>query len=115
MVTYSSTSTTFTNLQFKQKKWHMAGINFEFDNDIHPLTKYVNSSHYPFAVHVHTSKINVLRSSLNSKETLQNFLYSYKKKTQVVFFVFQFEQLSFSPYECPGLCRHRPGHSYGEK
>ena len=34
------------------KKWHMAGINFEFDNDIHPLTKYVNSSHYPFAVHV---------------------------------------------------------------
>ena len=19
------------------------------------------------------------------------------------------EQLSFSPYECPGLCRHRPG------
>ena len=34
------------------KKWHMAGINFEFDNDIHPLTKYVNSSHNPFAVHV---------------------------------------------------------------
>ena len=25
---------------------------------------------------------------------------------------FHFEQLSFSPYECPGLCRHRPGHSH---
>ena len=32
----------------------------------------------------HTSKINVLCSSLNSKETLQNFSYLYKKKTQVV-------------------------------
>ena len=47
----------------------------------------------------HTSKINVLCSSLNSEETLQNFPYLYKKKTQVVFFVFHFEQLSFSPYE----------------
>ena len=60
---------------------------------------------------IHTSKINVLCSSLNSEEMLQNFLYLYKKKTQVVFFVFHFEQLSFFPYECPGLCRHRPGHS----
>ena len=32
----------------------------------------------------HTSKIKVLRSSLNSRETLQNFLYLCKKKTQVV-------------------------------
>ena len=60
---------------------------------------------------IHTSKINDLRSSLNSEEMLQNFLYLYKKKTQVVFFVFHFEQLSLLPYECPGLCRHRPGHS----
>ena len=44
---------------------------------------------------IHTSKIKVLCSSLNSRETLQNFLYLYKKKTQVVFFVFHFEQLSF--------------------
>ena len=29
---------------------------------------------------------------------LQNFLYLYKKKTQVVFFVFHFEQLSFFPF-----------------
>ena len=42
-------------------------------------------------------------SSLNFKDMLQNFLYSYKKKTQVLFFVFHFEQLSFPPYECPGL------------
>ena len=45
----------------------------------------------------HTSKINDLRSSLNSEEMLQNFLYLYKKKTQVIFFVFHFEQLSFFP------------------
>ena len=49
----------------------------------------------------HTSKINVLRSSLNSEEMLQNFLYLYKKKTQVVFFVFHFEQLSFFPLWMP--------------
>ena len=36
----------------------------------------------------HTSKINDLCSSLNSEETLQNFLYLYKKKTDVVFLSF---------------------------
>ena len=46
---------------------------------------------------IHTSKINVLCSSLNSEEMLQNFLYLYKKKTKVVFFIFYFEQLSFFP------------------
>ena len=35
---------------------------------------------------IHTSKIKDLCSSLNSEEKLQNFLYLYKKKTQVVFF-----------------------------
>ena len=35
---------------------------------------------------------------------LQNLLCLCKKKTHVVFFVFHLEQLSFSPYECPGLC-----------
>ena len=35
---------------------------------------------------------------------LQNLLCSWKKKTQVVFFIFHLEQLLFSPYECPGLC-----------
>ena len=33
---------------------------------------------------------------------LQNLLCLWKKKTHVVFFVFHLEQLSFSPYECPG-------------
>ena len=46
---------------------------------------------------------------------LQNFLYLCKKKTQVVFFVFHFEQLSFSPYECLGLCRHRLKVAQNEK
>ena len=41
---------------------------------------------------------------------LQNLLCLWKKKTHVVFFIFHLEQLSFFPYECPGLCRHRPGH-----
>ena len=54
-----------------------------------------------YGIGMHTSKINVLRSSLNSKETLQNFLYLYKKKTQVVFFIFHFEQLSFFPLWMP--------------
>ena len=40
----------------------------------------------------HTSKIDVLCSRLNSKETLRNFLYLYKEKTHVVFsfFIFPF-------------------------
>ena len=37
------------------------------------------------------------------------------KKTHVVFFVFHFEQLSFFPNECSGLCRHRLGHSLVKK
>ena len=46
----------------------------------------------------HTSKINDLRSSLNSKEMLQNFLYLYKKKTQVIFFIFHLEHFWVLPY-----------------
>ena len=38
----------------------------------------------------HTSKINVLCSSLNSKETLQNFLHLHKKKNSRSFFRFSF-------------------------
>ena len=36
------------------------------------------------------------------------------KENPPSFFPFHFEQLSFSPYECPSLCRHRTGHSKGE-
>ena len=38
---------------------------------------------------------------------LQNLLCLWKKKTHVVFFIFDLEQLSFFPHECPGLCRHK--------
>ena len=79
------------------------------------IKKYRDNSIAHTYLSIHTSKINDLWSSLNSEEMLQNFLYLYKKKTQVVFFIFHFEQLSFLPYECPGLYRPRPGHSYREK
>ena len=36
---------------------------------------------------------------------LQNLLCLQKKTTQVIVFVFHLKQLSFFPYECPGLCR----------
>ena len=87
----------------------------------HPMSAHLHTYRFLFCGHLisdlptHTSKINNLRSRLNSKEMLQNFLYLYKKKKQVIFFVFHFEQLSFSPYECPGLCRHIPGHLLGKK
>ena len=35
------------------------------------------------------------------------------KKTHVVFFIFHFMQHYILPHECPGLCLHGPGHSYG--
>ena len=37
------------------------------------------------------------------------------KENPSSFFIFHYEQLSFFPYECPGLCRHRAGHSLGGK
>lgn len=46
---------------------------------------------------MHTSKINVLCSSLNSEEMLQNFLCLYKKKSQVVFFCFSLQATFIFP------------------
>ena len=60
---------------------------------------------------LHTSEIKGLRSTKCSTETLQNLLYFMYKKTHVVFFIFHLVQFYFFSYECPGLCRHRPGHS----
>ena len=60
---------------------------------------------------VHSSEIRGLRSTKCSSQTLQNLLYFMYKKTHVVFFFLHFVQLFFFPYECPGLSRHRPGHS----
>ena len=34
---------------------------------------------------------------------LQNLLFLWKKKTHVVFFLFNLDQFPFFPYECPGL------------
>ena len=58
----------------------------------------------------HSSEIRGLSSTKSSSEMLQNLLYFMYKKTHVAFFVFHFVQLYFFSYECPGLCRHRPGH-----
>ena len=60
---------------------------------------------------LHSSEIRGLRSTKCSSKTLQNLLYFMYKKTHLVFFVFHLVQLYFSPYECPGLCQHRLGHS----
>ena len=49
-----------------------------------------------------------------SSEMLQNLLYFMYKKTRVVFFIFHFVELYILPNECPGLYRHRPGHSLGK-
>ena len=38
----------------------------------------------------------------------------YIRKPKVAFSVFHFVLLYFFPYEWPGLCRHRPGHSLGK-
>ena len=63
---------------------------------------------------LHSSEKRGLRSTFCPRETLQNLLYFMHKKTHVVFFVFHFVQLWVFPYECPGLCRHRPWHSLGK-
>ena len=42
-----------------------------------------------------------------------HILYIWKSK--VVFSIFHFMLIYFFPNECPDLCRHRPGHSLGEK
>ena len=52
----------------------------------------------------------------SSSEMLQNLPYFIYTKTQSCFFHFSFHAtLFFSLMNAPGLCRHRPGHSLGEK
>ena len=38
----------------------------------------------------------------------------YEDTCRVFFSVFHFVLLYFVPYECPGVCRHRPGDSLGK-
>ena len=45
---------------------------------------------------------------------IQNLPYLWNMKTHVVFFIFHFVQIFVFPNECPGLCRHIPGHSLGK-
>ena len=49
-------------------------------------------------------------------ENIQHLPYFWNTKTLVgVFFsVFHFVLHYFVPYECPGVCRHRPGDSLGK-
>ena len=50
--------------------------------------------------------------NLKTKRNSSKFAMFMEKENQhTVFFVVHLEQLSFSPYECLGLCRHRPEHS----
>ena len=41
--------------------------------------------------------------------------HNFDIRKPMYFFVFHFMLLYFFPNECPSLCRHRPGHSLGEK
>ena len=47
-----------------------------------------------------------------SNETLQNLPYFLNMKIRIEFSFS--DTLFFFPNECPGLCRHRPGHSLGK-
>ena len=47
-------------------------------------------------------------------EILQTLPYFYHKKTHIVFSFFISCNFIFLPNECPGLCRHRPGQSWGK-
>ena len=71
------------------------------------VIKCFNSSIYTYLLH--SSEIRGLRSTNCYSETLQNLLYFMYKKTHVGFFILC--NFIFLPYEWPGLCRHRPGHS----
>ena len=65
--------------------------------------------------HDNSSEIRILCSMKCSRKTLQNLLYFMHKKTLVVFFSFFIScNFIFLPYECPGLCWHRPEHSLGK-
>ena len=49
--------------------------------------------------------------NLKTERNASKFAMFIEKENPRSFFVFHLEQLSSSPYECPGLCQHRPGHS----
>ena len=64
-----------------------------------------------FKLPYNSSEIRGLGSTFCPREMLQNLQCLCKKKSQVAFFIFHFEQLWVLPYECPDVCQDRPGHS----
>ena len=54
--------------------------------------------------HNHTLQFHGYYSMKNSSETLQNLLYFWNKKTQIIFFIFHFELLQICYSGCPGIC-----------
>ena len=60
-----------------------------------------SSYHYIIDASFHSSEKTGLRSTFWPRETLQNLLCLWKKKTQVVFFVFHLEQLWVLPLWMP--------------
>ena len=75
-----------------------------------PLRNFFKTRKY---VHIHSSQFQGLCSMKSSSEMLQNLPYFWNMKTHIV--IFHFMLLYFFPNECPDLCRHRTGHSLGEK
>ena len=64
----------------------------------------------------HSSEKRVLCLMKSSSEMLQNLPYFIYMKTQSrLFLFFILCYFIFPPNECPGLWRHRPGHSLGKK
>ena len=65
-------------------------------------------------IRCHSSEIRGLCMMKWPCDMLQNLPYFGKMKTHVLVFFILFYFI-FSSNECPGLCRHRPGHSLGVK
>ena len=58
----------------------------------------------------HFSEEKRFSFNLIAKRNASIFAMFMEKENPHSFFVFHLKQLSFFPYECPGLCRHIPGH-----
>ena len=70
------------------------------------FTSYLHAIQYMYHCAIFRGKNPHKGKALN----IQNLPYFWNTKTHVVFFVFHFVLLYFFLNECPGLCRHRPGH-----
>ena len=102
MSRFFSTSTLFKSLKYEPRTYDLKkniGFIIIFDpNSLLPISGFVLDEKFQW----NASKFAVF--------------YMYEKwKAKVVFSIFHFGQLFYVfPNECPGLCRHRPGHSLGK-